>query len=232
MKGRKWKRKGIIEKRRIFSFPIPFRLFEFWKKVPLGLYSEKKSRVLEREGSENSWVEKTFSTGKFSISKSVFYFRRCIHFSPACSEDGGGKKKKKEKKERIQRTDERVEQRCPRWISLPSYPVKFVYFSHRIQKFFEMNRMAMDTMDESKIMGELSWNSRDKRKKFFEGRGKIYHYSNFYRRKESFVEEYLITIRFKKKSSSNLSNLNIEKKGNLFFILYSLISYVIICNCD
>lgn len=98
MKGRKWKRKGIIEKRRIFSFPIPFRLFEFWKKVPLGLYSEKKSRVLEREGSENSWVEKTFSTGKFSISKSVFYFRRCIHFSPACSEDGGGKKKKKKKR--------------------------------------------------------------------------------------------------------------------------------------
>lgn len=42
------------------------------------------------------------------------------------------------------------------------------------------------------------------------------------------MEEYLITIRFKKKSSSNLSNLNIEKKGNLFFILYSLISYVII----
>ena len=37
----------------------------------------------------------------------------------------------------MQRTDERVEQRCPRWISLPSYLVKFVYFSRtEIQKTF------------------------------------------------------------------------------------------------
>ena len=73
-------------------FFIPFRLFEFWKKGPIRfVFGEKKKAEFQKEGcSENSWVvEKTFSTGKFSISKSAFYFRRCIHFSPPCAEDGG-----------------------------------------------------------------------------------------------------------------------------------------------